>query len=165
MPTTDGTYQPAQVAALLGVNVGTIRRWTTAHSAHLSHSAAPVPGGRRKLTPRDLEVLRVVRDLRDEGLSTLQVNDKLDGLTIAEPINTEPPQIAPAPHSEEITPIVAPIDLASLTAPFVARLEAIERRQAADSAERRHWLTAFALGMICMGLLIVLIALLVIYAK
>ena len=30
MPINGETYQPAQVATILGVNVGTIRRWTTA---------------------------------------------------------------------------------------------------------------------------------------
>lgn len=157
MPTTDETYQPAQVAALLGVNVGTIRRWTTAHSARLSHSAAPVPGGRRKLTALDMEVLRAVRDLRDKGLTVEAINARLGGMTFAVPISTEAAQTAPDAPGDDLAPIVAQYDVATLTAPIMARLEAIERAQAASDAARRHWLVAFALGMIAMGVLILIV--------
>lgn len=157
MPTTDETYQPAQVAALLGVNVGTIRRWTTAHAAHLSPSAAPVAGGRRKLTPRDLEVLRAVAAMRDEGLTTAAINARLGGLTIAVPITTETPQEeqngtqALALRDETMQPYLETLS---------SRLAALERSHEASRRAQRHWLVAFALGALSSAALILIILLL-----
>ena len=162
MPTTNETYQPAQVAALLGVNVGTIRRWTTAHSAHLSHSAAPVAGGRRKLTPRDLEVLRAVAAMRDEGLTTDAINTRLEGLTIAEPISTE------QSHEATETPqtlALRDLPIQTYMEPLTARIAALERSHEASQRAQRHWLVAFALGMIAMGMLILIILLLYTYGQ
>ena len=162
MPTTDGTYQPAQVAALLGVNVGTIRRWTTAHNAHLSHSAAPVPGGRRKLTPRDLEVLRAVAGLRDEGLATDAINERLAEMAFAVPISTEQPHEA---TEQPQALALRDFPIQTYMEPLTARIAALERSHEASQRAQRHWLVAFALGMIAMGMLILIILLLYTYGQ
>jgi len=73
----DELKQPAQVAKELGVDGSTVRCWLAWHSAHLSATANPVAGGRRKLTFRDVEVLCRVAELRDQGLNTDQINGKL----------------------------------------------------------------------------------------
>jgi len=141
------------VAALLGVNVGTIRRWTTAHSAHLSHSATPASGGRRKLTPRDLEVLRAVAAMRDEGLATDAINERLAGMAFAVPISTE------QPHETTETPqalALRDLPIQTYMEPLTARIAAIERSHEASQRAQRHWLYGFALGMITMGVLILI---------
>ena len=162
MSTTDETYQPAQVAALLGVNVGTIRRWTTAHSAHLSHSAAPVPGGRRKLTARDLEVLRAVAAMRDEGLTTDAINARLGGLTIAVPDSPSRPTEA---QEEPQALALRDFPIQTYIEPLTARIAALERSHEASQRAQRHWLVAFALGAIAMGVLILIILLLYTYGQ
>ena len=162
MPTTDETYQPAQVAALLGVNVGTIRRWTTAHSAHLSHSAAPVPGGRRKLTARDLEVLRAVAAMRDKGLTTDAINARLGGLTIAVPDSPSSPQ-----ETQE-TPQALALPgqtIQTYIEPLTARIAALERSHEASQRNQHHWLIAFGLGMIFASVLVLIIILLYTYGQ
>lgn len=159
------TYKPNEAAQLIGVSVHSIRRWCNDHSAALSDSASPQPGAPRQLDARDIEVLRTVRDLRAQGMTTPAINERLATMTFATADSTELATAAHTAPGGEIMPTVVLDALASLTAPFVARLEAIERRQAAGEEARRHWLVAFALGAICMGLLIVLIALLIVYAK
>jgi transposase-like protein len=55
------TATPAQVAAELGVDTQTIRRWCEWHSEHLSAGATPSPGGRRGSPPRVWGILYFVR--------------------------------------------------------------------------------------------------------
>lgn len=77
------TYQPADVGKMLGVDASTIRRWSAAHRAHLSPTANPPPGGKRALTFRDVEVLRTIQTLKNQGLSIANIDAKLANLTFA----------------------------------------------------------------------------------
>ena len=90
----DETLQPYQVAELLGVDVGTVRRWCGWHSSLLSESANPLPGGRRRLTAQDVEVLRAVKSLRDQGLQTPAINASLAGKVFAVADDTDAPSQA-----------------------------------------------------------------------
>ena len=78
------TLTPAKAAELVGVEVYTIRRWCDWHAAHLSPGASPGAGALRRLTMRDIEVLRHVRDLRAQGLTTSTINEQLAGVTFPE---------------------------------------------------------------------------------
>jgi DNA-binding transcriptional MerR regulator len=78
------TVTPTAAARLLGVNPHTVRRWCAAHADHLSAGANPPANATRRLTGRDVEVLRAVAALRDQGLQESQVNARLADLTIAE---------------------------------------------------------------------------------
>ena len=151
------TFTPAQAASALETDSSTIRRWCAWHSEHLSDSASPAPGGRRLLTAHDMEVLRTVRALRIAGLTTPAINAQLANRTFAVIDGTDTAQASPDAPGHELAPIVAQYDVATLTAPIMARLEAVERTQAASDAARRHWLVAFALGMIAMGVLILIV--------
>ena len=78
------TLTPAKAAELVGVEVYTIRRWCDWHAAHLSPGASPGAGALRRLTMRDIEVLKTVRDLRAQGLTTATINEQLAGVTFPE---------------------------------------------------------------------------------
>jgi len=104
----DETLQPYQVAELLGVNVGTIRRWCGWHDSLLSESANPPPGGRRRLTAQDMEVLRAVQAARNEGLQTPAINARLAGKVFAV-ADTDNPQAVQDSPGTQIAPIQAQI--------------------------------------------------------
>lgn len=159
------TFTPAQAAKELETDSSTIRRWCGWHSEHLSDGASPAPGGRRLLTAHDMEVLRTVKALRIAGLTTPAINEQLAGRTFAVVDSTESPQDAPDGPGHELAPIVAQYDIAALSALVTSRIDAIERSQAQAQRTQRHWLVAFALGAIFSAVLILLIVLLVMYAR
>jgi len=78
------TVLVSEAASAVGVNSHTIRRWAEWHSAHLSPGANPPAGQAKRFAGRDIEVLRHVKALRNEGLQTDAINEKLSGLTFAE---------------------------------------------------------------------------------
>jgi DNA-binding transcriptional MerR regulator len=80
---TGDSFQPSEVAAVLGLDVGTVRRWCEWHKEHLSEGASPPPGGRRQLSAHDVETMKVIKELRAAGLATLAVNARLREVTIA----------------------------------------------------------------------------------
>jgi len=100
---------PGKIIEQLGITPITLRRWCAYHKAHLSPGANPGEGVTRRFIGRDLEVLRHVRSLRDQGLTTEQINEQLAGLTFPEiepgvwpdgtPTNTN--AVEPVPASQE----------------------------------------------------------------
>ena len=68
----------------MGVGVQSIRRWCEWHSLHLSPGASPGPSVPRRLTKRDVEVLKEVKALRYQGLQTEAINDRLDTMVFPE---------------------------------------------------------------------------------
>lgn len=159
------TFTPAQAAKLLETDSSTIRRWCGWHAEHLSDGASPGPGGHRLLTAHDVEVLRTVKALRIAGLTTPAINEQLRNKTFAVVDSTEPPQASPDAPGRAQLPAVVSNDIATLTALVTSRIDAIERSQAQAQQHQRHWLVAFALGAIFAAVLILLIVLLVVYAK
>ena len=75
---------PSKIIAQLEITPITLRRWCAYHKAHLSPGANPGEGVTRRFTGRDLSVLTHVRSLRDQGLTTEQINEQLAGLTFPE---------------------------------------------------------------------------------
>ena len=86
--TDQPTITPTITADQLGITPITLRRWCTYHAAHLSTNANPPVGQARRFSGRDLEVLKHVKALRDQGFSVANINDQLGQLTFAE-IDTE----------------------------------------------------------------------------
>ena len=109
---------PGKLIEQLGITPITLRRWCAYHRVYLSPGANPGEGVTRRFTGRDLEVLRHVRSLRDQGLTTEQINEQLAGLTFPEieepdaltvpPASQEGPGAAqlPALVSNDLTPIL-----------------------------------------------------------
>lgn len=75
---------PTAIIDQLGLTPITLRRWSQYHAAHLSPLANPGAGQARRFTGRDLEVLRHVQSLRDQGMTTALINEQLATLTFAE---------------------------------------------------------------------------------
>lgn len=71
------TYRPVDAAEVLGVSTSTLRRWAQDFGEHLSASAAPDAGSRRRFTARDIAVLRHAKALLDARNATPVVNDLL----------------------------------------------------------------------------------------
>lgn len=90
---------PADVANLIGASVASVRRWSSAHAEHLSAGANPPAGMPRTYTRKDVEVLRAVSDLRNQGFSSEAINVRLGDLTVAtvEDADEEPAEIPPGP--------------------------------------------------------------------
>ena len=128
-------FTPHEAATAVGVGVQSIRRWCEWHAIHLSDSASPGPGIPRRLTRRDVEVLKAVKDLRYQGLQTEAINDRLYSMVFPEidsqvdsavtiPITPTPDTNAlDAQHS---TPALT-VALFDLERRIDAKLEAIQR--------------------------------------
>jgi DNA-binding transcriptional MerR regulator len=129
----DQTISPHQAAQQIGVSVHTVRRWCKDHAPYLSPGASPDRGAMRRLTVRDVEVLQEVSRLRTvEGLTTVQINERLAGLVFNEQTAIEPAQAAQgAPGTQESALMV----LRDVVTPLAARVEALEaQRQRLDVA-------------------------------
>jgi len=163
------TFSPHETALLVGVAVHNIRRWGEYHAAYLSASANPPSGQLKRFTGRDVEVLKHVKALRDQGLTVPVINEQLKGLTFAEVdsnidsavtvdeiIDHPAAQVGPVAVQP---PMLVGYDLETLT-------EALERSRAKDSAIVRSGLTMFALGFCAACVMfLILVYLAALYAK
>jgi len=152
------TLTPAVAAQRLGVEVYTVRRWCDWHAAHLSPGASPGPGALRRLTQRDVEVLRYVRLLRAQGLTTTTINEQLHGLSFAE-IDTDDHNA----DSSELAPPSAPDGLQQ-SAGMITALESLQRqitaiREASEQSKpaRFDFVQGVAFGFIAAGLFFLII--------
>ena len=142
---------PGKLIEQLGITPITLRRWCAYHKAHLSPGANPGEGVTRRFTGRDLEVLRHVRSLRDQGLNTEQINEQLAGLTFPEiepgdQADNEQTALEASPASQEgpgagQLPAVVQNDL-------VLRLDRLERSlvEVQGAARPNWWWFAVGLG-------------------
>lgn len=149
-------YQPAHVSQQLGVSAFTVRRWCEWHSDHLSPGANPSPGRPRKLDDRDLEVLRHVAQLRNQGLQTTEINTQLASMVFAVPVAQDAPPGLPEAHSTAHSTALAPnvaIDATTALQAITGRLDAIERTQ-------RDRFTWFLYGFLACGVIFGLMLLL-----
>ena len=115
---------------MIGVSVHSIRRWCNEHSAALSAAASPQPGAPRQLDNRDIEVLRMVRDLRAQGLTTPAINDRLAETTFAtvESVDIAPAaQEGPQPSPEAALMVLNALE--RITGPLAARVDALESQR------------------------------------
>lgn len=161
------TFTPTEAAEMVGAGAHSIRRWAEWHSPHLSQGANPAPGAPRRFTGRDLEVLKHVKALREQGLQTLAINEQLTRLTFAEidtqsqPVET-PAALNPLPTGQESPsaaqfPIMVLNDLENR---FSAKFAALEQTKEEVKRSRQRdtliYLLGFASGIVlAVGLLAV----------
>lgn len=142
-------FTPAEAAALVGVPVHSIRRWCEYHKPHLSETANPEPHQARRLTRRDIEVLRTVKDLRDQGLTVPVINERLRDMVFGDIDSTDSSPntslTAPASPGTAITPLMVVDAMQSALAPVEARLQALE-------AQRPTWRDTIIIGLACLFL-------------
>ncbi len=149
------TVTPAKAAELVGVEVYTIRRWCDWHAPSLSPGASPGPGALRRLTMRDIEVLKTVRDLRAQGLTTNTINEQLAGLTFAEiepaPVDAAPMVATQAPQDSPGAP--APLAVVEALQSIQAQIQALQQARSDDKQAQRAawWYIVFGI-MIGLGL-------------
>lgn len=96
---------PGKLIEQLGITPITLRRWCAYHREYLSPGANPGEGVTRRFTGRDLSVLTHVRSLRDQGLTTEQINEQLRTLTfpeIEEEALTVPPASQEGPGAAQL---------------------------------------------------------------
>lgn len=151
------TFTPAQVAKLIDTGAHNVRRWAEWHAEHLSQAANPGQDKPRRLTQRDIEVLRSVKALRDQGLQTEAINQQLAQTTFAvvETSFTEAPSDAQELRASEIEPFKA---IVQALQPFEARIAKLEAR--------RFDVQSFAIGVIVAGIFFALMLLLaVLYSR
>ena len=136
---------PGKLIEQLGITPITLRRWCAYHRVYLSPGANPGEGVTRRFTGRDLEVFKHVRSLRDQGLTTEQINEQLAGLTFPE--IEEPDALTVPPASQE-----GPGN-AQLPAPvqndLVLRLDRLERSvsEVQGEARPRWWWFVAGVGV------------------
>lgn len=158
--TNEQTITASEAARRIGVEVYTLRRWCDWHKEHLSKGANPGDGQIRRLTLRDVEVLRHVRTLRGNGLQTTQINEQLAGMTFAI-VETTAQDAPPGSQDSHSTALAQNVGIDSTLAlqAFVGRLDAIERAQ-------RDRFTWFLYGFLACGVLFGLMLLLaVLYSR
>lgn len=159
----NGDINPATAAQLLGVNSHTVRRWCKDHAPYLSAGANPLPGMARALTGRDMEVLRTVQTLRNQGLLTPAINDRLASLTFAEavkddanPVTDQQDAVIGHPDAQErlqqAPGAVVALDAMNALQARLATLEGLETRIRED---RRNALYYVGIGIV-IGLLLAL---------
>lgn len=151
---------PTETAEIIDITPVSLRRWCDYHAAHLSPGANPPAGQARRFTGRDIEVLKMVKQLREQGFTVARINEQLATLTFAEidtsEQDTEPVALQPAsPDAQHSTPavIVALDDLQEL-------IRAIQQGNQATQQTQRDFVVGLALGALGMGLLIILLLLL-----
>lgn len=78
-----GEIRPPQVVmAELDISAATLRRWSEEFTDHLSAEAGPTEGRRhRRYTEEDLVILKLVKDLMNDGLTYEQVRQQLASRT------------------------------------------------------------------------------------
>ena len=148
------TFTPTEAAELVGAGAHSIRRWAEWHSAHLSQGASPTPGAPRRFTGRDVEVLKHVKALREQGLQTLAINEQLARLTFAEIDNQDqavelPAALNPQPGSQESPsaaqlPVMVVNDLENR---FNAKFAALEKTREEVKHTRQRETLIFLLGL------------------
>jgi DNA-binding transcriptional MerR regulator len=158
--TEKSTLPLAITADQIGIKAVTLRRWCEYHASYLSPGANPPTGQARRFNSRDIEVLKTVRDLREEGFSSARINEKLSGLTFAE-IDTS--EIAAADSEDTAIAHTAAQEGLQSTQALIMVVQDLQRqvgalqqaRQEDKQEEQRprfDTITAIGIG-ICIGLL------------
>lgn len=162
-------HTPAEAANLITnprtnkpVNAHTLRRWCAAHAEYLSADANPGKNVQRRLTARDVEVLRAVADLRAQGENVETINAQLASMTFAvvvddddgDDVKVDTPDVNDASFDVQPAerPQEAPLALLAAHNALQSRMDALERRldnQAAEArAAQQDRMTLFSWGVV-----------------
>lgn len=145
-------HTPREAATAIGVESHTLRRWCNYHDVHLSLSATDNTQGRaRRFTWADIETLRAVRTLREQGRTVEQINQHL---TVQPVRSVEVVALSAAPDGphQAIAPLQTQAD-STLYAVLSGRIDAIERNRVST-------FTAFAAGVIVSALFFLIVVVL-----
>lgn len=166
----DAKYTIGTAAVLVGkpgpaLPVTTIRNWSKEYARHLSADANPPAGTERRFSDRDVAVLRLVQEWREQRVSTSDIHARLQDATI--PIV----EVVPVDESTERPPAAATIDSKPLQLPapvqndIVARLQAVEsidgrvsRLEQQRAENTRNLLIAFAAGAVSVAVVVWLLS-------
>jgi DNA-binding transcriptional MerR regulator len=142
-----------EAAQAVGVEPHTLRRWCGYHAAHLSEGANPAGNGvARRLTWRDVEILRSVRTLRAQGLTVEQVNERLPDVVVGEVVSAQ--------ESQPLTP--APLQpSAEVDSALQVRVQLLYDQVQEIKQRQLSVVTAFAAGAILSAIFFLIIVLLV----
>jgi len=146
---------PHEAAQAVGVGVQSIRRWCEWHAAHLNPMASPGPGLARRLTPRDVEVLKAVKAYRYQGLQTDVINEQLQGLSFAEidnQVDSETNTVAPMELPASPQQAQAMLAVLETVNAVQRRLETVEAAGKVSQQNRRDAIYLIAIGIV-IGLL------------
>lgn len=174
---------PQEIQNTLGVTSITLRRWCDYHKAYLSTGTQPRNGQARRFTGKDLEVLRHVQSLRDQGMTTAIINGQLSTITFAEiddqPDNSADDQglpdtlpdnaitIVDAPEQPDATPanIVGQDYLMSIERRFEAMQASIDEVKQAPVATHSRMADIVLGVLLALGFMVVILLLAVLYGK
>lgn len=144
------TFPPAAAANAVDITPTSIRRWSEYHRLYLSAGANPPAGENRRYTWQDVETLRKIKEMRDNGLGTEAIN-----LALAEVIRNVDTEVSTevstelaveahqtAPDSQGL----APNAIVALSA-MQTQIEALQR--SSDEAKRiqQHSILIFVVGV------------------
>jgi len=73
---------PTETAEIIDITPVSLRRWCDYHAAHLSPGANPPAGQARRFTGRDIEVLKTVKQLREQVFTVARINEQLATLPL-----------------------------------------------------------------------------------
>jgi DNA-binding transcriptional MerR regulator len=154
---TSQSFAPHEAAILTGVSVHSIRRWCEYHAAYLSPRANPESGVQRRLTPRDVEVMKHVKSLRDDSLSVNLINEQLAGLTFAE-IDSDPSTDSHAIAYQDApdAPESSPASIVALDA-MRSDIDVLKAFVADSRQSQRDGVLMFGVGFIAALLFVVVI--------
>jgi len=143
---------PHATAAMLDITPVTLRRWCEYHAGHLSTVANPLSGKARRFTGRDVEVLKHVRSLRAQGLTTADINEQLAGLTFAV-IDTDEHRadsgaIVPQNPPDGLQQAPASIVTADTIISIQRQIEGLQQARQEDLRGRRDAVQWFAFGFL-----------------
>lgn len=152
---------PQEIQNTLGITSITLRRWCDYHKTYLSTGTQPRHGQARRFTGKDLEVLRHVQSLRDQGMTTAIINEHLSTLTFAEidtPTNDTNLAIVDAPDTPDSTP--APIFAPEYLITMQRDIEALKAATTESKRNQRDGVIMFGVGFLAAcGLFILLLLL------
>ena len=145
--TEKSTLPLATTADMIGIKAGTLRRWAEYHSAYLSTTANPLAGQARRFTHKDVEVLRMVAELRSQGLTVGGINDRLSAITFPDVEESEA-----VDESTELAPVASQEGHQSTPAMLMV-LNDLQRQIDGIQQSRRDNVSWFALGFLVAGFL------------
>lgn len=149
---------PTAITEQLQITPITLRRWCDYHRTYLSPLANPGPGQARRFTGRDLDVLKHVRSLRDQGMTTQIINDQLVTLTFPE--IDEQPLVDALPDDQQNDHVtgVIPAQQGAIQ-PYAAQdILSIERRiERLESSREPAFFMGLGIGFIAALLFVIVI--------
>ena len=153
-----GRYNVSEAAAIVGISPSSMRNWCTQFGVHLSAGASPSPGVERVLNDNDVAILQQIHQWCSEHRTYEQIAALLAELDTAtlqpyvEVIATEDP-------TPETKPTEAPQDLITALAILQSindRYNQLERRIEAQETKPNSEITAFALGILAAGVVLLI---------